>query len=780
MSTTTLFILAAIAVLVLTLAAVGVHLIARLRAQEAAGSDPASPASGDSLSEMREIGQRIETLVSQQQEQGETQRQRLAQQIDTVQQTVGEQRVLVDGLRSEVRHESKRRDHELDEIRTQIASIQQAIPALTGAPALELPPATEDAPAVADEPIAEDTPVEALTEDTTPADAVYDDMFMEVVDPFALESLATTEPTDTHEPVELEDPEQDDSVAADVWTPDWSEATLPHAEIDEAAEIDKIDEAPIETEPPHIDVFAEVSPFDVATPVHEDAPQAHLEDATSMDTPMEMDTFAEAETSPDEFLFEELAIAEMSFVDPEPQTHAFNPEEAANEIDSIEAALSDMLPAAPAAEESESSVFVDAVVPTEMSPAETVAEAAPESMSEPKPAQAEAPEADPIEDDIFAPTPFLNEAVPTADPLAFEETFVPTPVESPAVDTPEVDAPSEDVFASWSPSSFETTAPAAPALPTLSFTDTPAENPSDAAPVDMPNEPKISESELSPVDLSSFEDWGLDPEPVAAPPTWAPTGSPDTTFEAWAPAPQAPAPQAPAPQAPASQAPATDPPSDPESPAATAWVVRNENLHPPHPPVSDEPEMQEDTPVYDEPVYDEPVYDEPVYEAQIHDEPVYDAPIQEEPIYTEPASEAIRYEEAPVLSVAPATPPPPAAEPQAAAAPPPVSFALTASTPAPQPEPTPEPVAASGSAPEPEPLPEGAERLSVLPSIDDDLERALHLAGVTTLDDMARWGRTEARRIAGAVGVSEETVLNHWVFEAQTALFERFTLQASS
>ncbi|MEO0559549.1 MAG: hypothetical protein AAF170_15340, partial [Bacteroidota bacterium] len=132
MSPTTLLILAAVAVIVLALAAVGIPLIARVRAQEATGSDPASPASSDSLSEMREIGQRIESLVSQQQEQGETQRQRLAQQIDTVQQTVGEQRVLVDGLRSEVRHEAKRRDHELDDIRSQIASIQQAMPALTG------------------------------------------------------------------------------------------------------------------------------------------------------------------------------------------------------------------------------------------------------------------------------------------------------------------------------------------------------------------------------------------------------------------------------------------------------------------------------------------------------------------------------------------------------------------------------------------------------------------------------------------------------------------------
>ena len=71
--------------------------------------------------------------------------------------------------------------------------------------------------------------------------------------------------------------------------------------------------------------------------------------------------------------------------------------------------------------------------------------------------------------------------------------------------------------------------------------------------------------------------------------------------------------------------------------------------------------------------------------------------------------------------------------------------------------------------------PEGAEDLTVISSIDEDTQRALYMTGVHSLDEIARWGRTDARRVASEVGVSEETIMHQWVFEAQAALFDRYS-----
>jgi predicted flap endonuclease-1-like 5' DNA nuclease len=65
----------------------------------------------------------------------------------------------------------------------------------------------------------------------------------------------------------------------------------------------------------------------------------------------------------------------------------------------------------------------------------------------------------------------------------------------------------------------------------------------------------------------------------------------------------------------------------------------------------------------------------------------------------------------------------------------------------------------------------------VISSVDEDLQRALYMAGVTTLDEIARWSRGDARRISASVGVSEDTILNQWVFEAQAALFHSYSAQ---
>lgn len=68
-------------------------------------------------------------------------------------------------------------------------------------------------------------------------------------------------------------------------------------------------------------------------------------------------------------------------------------------------------------------------------------------------------------------------------------------------------------------------------------------------------------------------------------------------------------------------------------------------------------------------------------------------------------------------------------------------------------------------------VPDGADDLTVITLIDEDVQRRLYAEGVTTLDEIACWGRADARRIADAVGVFEDVIVNQWVVEAQAALF---------
>lgn len=99
----------------------------------------------------------------------------------------------------------------------------------------------------------------------------------------------------------------------------------------------------------------------------------------------------------------------------------------------------------------------------------------------------------------------------------------------------------------------------------------------------------------------------------------------------------------------------------------------------------------------------------------------------------------------------------------------------------PQPPAAAEPTATEPPAePEVAPVPEGAEDLTVISTIDDDLQRLLYQEGVLTLEEIAQWGRGQARRISTRVKVSEETIVNQWVFEAQAALFSRYSKQATS
>lgn len=65
------------------------------------------------------------------------------------------------------------------------------------------------------------------------------------------------------------------------------------------------------------------------------------------------------------------------------------------------------------------------------------------------------------------------------------------------------------------------------------------------------------------------------------------------------------------------------------------------------------------------------------------------------------------------------------------------------------------------------------DQLTTINSIDEETGRRLHEIGVRSLDEIAHWGREDARRIAEEIDVPEETILNEWIFAAQAALFER-------
>ena len=125
----------------------------RAKRSEDAGDKPraniASSAAPQKIEdEVKTIGEQIEKAMSDQRLQGETQRQLLAQKLDSVRQSVETQRHQVEGLRNEFRHESKRRDHEIEQIRTQIGTIQQTVGITSGTPPpAALPPAAEPASA---------------------------------------------------------------------------------------------------------------------------------------------------------------------------------------------------------------------------------------------------------------------------------------------------------------------------------------------------------------------------------------------------------------------------------------------------------------------------------------------------------------------------------------------------------------------------------------------------------------------------------------------------------
>lgn len=322
--------------------------------------------------------------------------------------------------------------------------------------------------------------------------------------------------------------------------------------------------------------------------------------------------------------------------------------------------------------------------------------------------------------------------------------------------------------------------------------------------------------------------------PAALPP--APTDAPAALPVAPTPPPEASEPQAPKPPLPA------DPPSiEPPAPEPAASEPSTFGADPfggdfedipltaPEPPSADAP-SPDDTPddlfsdvsfsgdsfaaPLDDPFATAPPHgseDASPFQAWSPEAPSDDAPTEPEaPAFEEATFEDFTFEEATFDAPTPADEPPapaapwtPPAETQDRQPPAPVHASADEffgfETPAPA-EPADEPAPAAphtptpsgdGSglvdldalaapAPEPDPaeVPEGAEDLTVISTIDEDKQRLLYQAGVRTLEEIAQWGRSDARRISGAVDVSEDTIMNQWVFEAQAALFRQYAAQA--
>lgn len=168
----------------------------------------------------------------------------------------------------------------------------------------------------------------------------------------------------------------------------------------------------------------------------------------------------------------------------------------------------------------------------------------------------------------------------------------------------------------------------------------------------------------------------------------------------------------------------TTAPRVPAPPSESAWIARagrpeTEGLLPLSAPA------ESFAPAFTAVSFDAPSFQAPAFETPGFETPAFQAPAAEVPAFGPPTFE------------------PPASETPAEA---PLSAALV--------------------------VPPGADDLTIIATIDADLQHALYLAGVTSLDEIARWSRADARRIAAEVSVSEETIMNQWIFEAQAALFQ--------
>ena len=627
--------------------------------------------------EVRAIGDQIEKAMSEQRLQGETQRQLLSQKLDSVRQTIDAQRTHVEGLRSEFRHESRRRDAEMAEVRAQIGSLHDAVGLPPAAhPQAALPPAPEPEPtpepsALADGPLDAEPDAPAFASgfaDLAPADAPPLEMA-------TAEPEAPATPPSPFEPVPYAPMADAPAEPELTWTP---EPTL-------AAEV-----------PLALDTFAEVSFAPPEPPAVPDAPAATRE------------AEAPAEPASDEFAFE-----------------------------------------APADRFAEADPFAEMAFGAQ----ESAAQAGPVVPREPT-APTEPP--DPF---AYAPLTLPGGDGTLSEPSVFES-WAPEPAPSPAAppDGPAgpATAPAAEVPMPPAPPSHE---------PLAASAETTGVAPDEGTP-SASSEPET----FAPVtfDLHSA------PEPAAPAESAFPSAfEPVTTLPQEATPTEEAVPLLERTPEPADVAPAAAPDASPPAPAAASvWIARSDRAD------------AEDTPV-----------------TASADEFLSAVPAVA-PVPAAPATPTVQADDlidlnaldGPPPSAAPTSPEPMrAAMPGPTAVPPPPETRTPSAAPATPAEPvaagprtvhqaapSPEVPAAPSADAEPAPLPEGADDLTVITTIDEDVQRLLYQAGVTTLEEIAQWGRGDARRISAAVQVAEDTVMNSWVFEAQAALYSRYSSQAAS
>ena len=633
---------------------VGVSVVYFLRARlretiERAPEAAAAPVA----TELKAIGDQIANALSEQRLQGETQRQLLSQKLDGVRQSVDAQRSHVDGLRNELRHEVRRRDAEMDEIRTQIGTLRSAV-ALPPAAQAALPPALETA---------QPGPAELAPEPATPEPVTVEPATSEAPVAVSAEAFGL-EPAPAGDPAPLAELEP---VAEPAAQPAFDGRATP-AERDpaapEAADVDA--HAAFERE-------AETSaqPVDV---VGTEGPEAPAEPESSDEGPQDLDVPQPSEPA---------AVLPPDPVGPAPVDADLV--DAVTFGDSTAPALpvDDAPPAGPF-----SSGIFEAWTPSSLAPSE---DALP-------PADAEPPVDALFEDVAFDPLAFAaassaDDAAPADERAAPQPTDEPPTLAVPTADVPgtsavevahgadadddhalDAGAPAETTFAApaFIDPAFAPSAPDVepvaerPAAGELTEQDATDE---DAPAAEVPSPSPAYDAAL--LDLDAFlSDMDMDPSLPGA----APSGD------------------GPAPR----PAPEVEP----------TWIARSGRTETPAPADEDAPAV-----------------------ASVDDF-----------FAAAPARDAADLGGTSPLA-APATPEPPAATARAA---------------------------------EPFVAPEGADDLTVITSIDEGMQRLLYIEGVTTLEEIAQWNRTRARQISMRVQVSEETIMNQWVFEAQAAMFHQF------
>ncbi len=769
-----------------------------------------------SAEEIAQIRSRIEALMEQQQMASETQNQHLGQKLDEIRTHMGQQDVKMDGLKSELRHEIRSRDSELGELRQQLAaaldSFWKAMPAIAegGGDALALPPANETAdeatiaesfseptdkyseadsspPVVGPQPDNEAGPTleESVTEESTvtygefEATASYSSPQAELptfepIEPIAEEielmqesdvpAFSSVEPeTQAFSPIEhVEDVEARES----------AETTLPLVEPEPLAfaPIEPVQE--FEVQEPEEAVFSPVEPEPAAFAPIEPVQEFELQEPEeTVFSPVEPEpaAFAPIE-SVQEFELQEPEETVFSPVEPEPE--AFAPVEPVQQFE---------------AQEPEEATFT----PVEGGFAPFTSMESVQEIDVPDPEEAtfapfksESATFAPFEPDEATITPISQDSDPepiadTFEPITFSSEETQMEAEMPSDSEPVAPAPPQSEVPFQAPI-FE------PIEFAPSWTDTdpepdrtePSTDAEFKAPVFAPIEPIAS---VYAGDTPGVEDVKTPDEPLAEEQTEdpislaqeysnsftqpeAPDAEPDASEEAiWT-----------------SAAGWTEPtPYD----SFTEPEEANDELHDMNeegqPTAEDQAPTEEDSSFIQHVVVSpsgDSISVQPEADVEVEPTSPAEAPkavLDADSLFTgdprfDPRSPFDEIDEPPAFEMVGEAVPTIETEDE------PEQLAEVAPEPAPENKPANEdrpPVAPESSSTRADA--EGDD-LTTISSITPEVHDQLYELGITTLDEMARWSRADARRVSSQVGVSEETIMHQWIFEAQSALFDSF------